>query len=468
MQVVTDDRFSAEFSAPALVVGGGGCGLTAALALRDAGVDTLVLERDRSPLGTTGMSTGLIPAAGSMAQREAGIDDSPELFARDILAKAKGRTDAALVRRLAAESARTVDWLTERHGVALTLVEGFVYPGHSVLRMHGMPNRSGAELMGALTAAAEVAGVDILTESTVETLFVDRERRVLGVEAERPGGDRDRIGCDALILACSGFAGNHALVRELIPELEHATFHGHPGNQGHAVAWGRAMGAATADMAAYQGHAGLAAGYGIPILWPLITEGGYQVNRAGMRFANEALGYSEQAVEVLRQPGHVAWSIYDAARHKVMLQFDDYQEAIRAGCLITADTPEALADAAGIDADGLRKTMAAVERAIAGQEADPFGRNFAGRAPLAPPFCAVRVTGALFHTQGGLAVDGDARVLDEDGRPFPNLFAGGGAARGVSGPSSWGYMAGNGLLTATTLGRLAGEAAARDVKAVRP
>jgi predicted oxidoreductase len=49
----------------------------------------------------------------------------------------------------------------------------------------------------------------------------------------------------------------------------------------------------------------------------------------------------------------------------------------------------------------------------------------------------------------------------EDGTPLPNLFAGGGAARGISGPSSWGYMAGNGLLTATTFGRLAGEAAAR-------
>jgi fumarate reductase flavoprotein subunit len=73
------------------------------------------------------------------------------------------------------------------------------------------------------------------------------------------------------------------------------------------------------------------------------------------------------------------------------------------------------------------------------------------------------VTGALFHTQGGLAVDAAGRVLRDDGRALPNLFAGGGAARGVSGPSCWGYIAGNGLLTATTFGRLAGAAAARQV-----
>jgi fumarate reductase flavoprotein subunit len=72
----------------------------------------------------------------------------------------------------------------------------------------------------------------------------------------------------------------------------------------------------------------------------------------------------------------------------------------------------------------------------------------------------VKVQGALFHTQGGLAVEACGRVLREDGSRFPNLFAGGGAARGVSGPGCWGYIAGNGLLTATTFGRLAGQTAA--------
>lgn len=462
MNVVFDD-FIASSSVPVLIVGAGGCGLSAALAASDAGTDVLVLERDRSPFGTTGMSTGLIPAAGSRIQRATGIDDSSARFADDILAKTKGLTDAALVRRLADKSAETVDWLTETHGVELSLVDGFLYPGHSALRMHGMPNRSGAELMGALGAAAEASAIDILTEATVETLFVDATGRARGVAFERPDGSRETVGCDALILASSGFAGNHDLVRALIPELEYATFYGHPGNKGHAIAWGKAIGAGMDDLSSYQGHAGLAAGHGIPILWPLITEGGVQVNAAGGRFANEALGYSEQAVEVLRQPGHVAWSVYDETRHRIMLQFDDYREAMKAGALVTADTPAHLAAAAGIDIAGLVATLADVQALVASGKADGFGRTFGGKAPLAPPFYAVKVTGALFHTQGGLKVDGDARVLRQDGRAFPNLFAGGGAARGVSGPSCWGYIAGNGLLTATTLGRLAGQAAARDV-----
>ncbi len=75
------------------------------------------------------------------------------------------------------------------------------------------------------------------------------------------------------------------------------------------------------------------------------------------------------------------------------------------------------------------------------------------------------MTGALFHTQGGLAVDADARVRRKGGGVFPNLFAGGGAARGVSGPHANGYIAGNGLLTATTLGKIAGRVAASQTAA---
>jgi fumarate reductase flavoprotein subunit len=85
---------------------------------------------------------------------------------------------------------------------------------------------------------------------------------------------------------------------------------------------------------------------------------------------------------------------------------------------------------------------------------------FTGVSPLSPPFKAVRVTGALFHTQGGLAVDRHARVLDCDGRALLNLFVAGGAAAGVSGSQASGYLSGNGLLTATVLGRIAGTSAA--------
>ena len=72
----------------------------------------------------------------------------------------------------------------------------------------------------------------------------------------------------------------------------------------------------------------------------------------------------------------------------------------------------------------------------------------------------MRVTGALFHSQGGLVVDAGARVRLASGGVMANMFAAGGAACGVSGPDASGYLSGNGLLSAVTLGRIAGEGAA--------
>ena len=146
-------RFSAHVSV--LVVGGGGCGLTAALAAHEQGAEVLVLERDASALGTTAMSTGLIPGAGTRLQQAAGIVDSPEMFAADIMKKTRGQTDPDIALALARESAATVEWLIDAQQVPLSLVDSFLYPGHSVRRMHGSPNRTGAELMGSLSAAID-------------------------------------------------------------------------------------------------------------------------------------------------------------------------------------------------------------------------------------------------------------------------------------------------------------------------
>ena len=129
--------------------------------------------------------------------------------------------------------------------------------------------------------------------------------------------------------------------------------------------------------------------------------------------------------------------------------------------MVQAETIQDLAETIDVPADALAATIEETARVAAGEGADRFGRDFTGKPALAPPFFAIRVTGALFHTQGGLEIDTAARVLRPDGTPLPNLFAGGGAARGVSGSAVWGYLSGNGLLTAVTLGRIAGRSAAK-------
>lgn len=444
-----------------LVIGAGACGLTAALAAHDAGAEVLVLERDPVPSGSTALSSGFIPACATRWQRQADVQDDVQRMLADIQAKNHGEGDPVLGQAVCAASGPALEWLADAHGQEFVLLEGFKYPGHSVLRMHAHPAKTGAALVGSLTAAVERAGIDIVCEATVRDLIADDRDRVLGVVIERPDGSSDEIGCDALVLACNGFGGNPRMVRDNIPEMADALYFGHTGNQGDAIAWGRALGAATARMGSYQGHGSVAHPHGALITWALMMEGGIQVNSRGQRFSNEHEGYSEQSVKVLAQPDGIAWNIYDGRLHRMGLEFEDYRSAEAAGAIREVPDLDSLAALVGCQADALGATLRQARAAAAGQEADPFGRDFTKAPALdGPPFHAVRVTGALFHTQGGLAIDPTARVLRETGEALPNLFAGGGAAVGLSGSGVEGYLSGNGLLTAIALGRIAGDRAA--------
>jgi fumarate reductase flavoprotein subunit len=443
---------SFDFTCETLVIGAGACGLVAALSAQEAGQDVLVVEADPVPSGSTALSAGLIPAAGTRAQAAAGIDDSPELFARDIQAKAQGQNDPALVESLARNAASVIDWLTESHGLPFSVVTNFDYPGHSRRRMHGLATRSGAELVDALRTTCEAAGVDIICNRRARVLFCDADR-VQGVSVVRPDGAVETIGCRKLVLACNGFGGNRDLVREHMPEIGQALWFGHDGNRGEAIEWGRRIGADLRHLGAFQGHGNVAHPHGILISWAVITEGGIQVNRTGDRFWNEAQGYSEAARAVLSQPGGVAYAIFDSRIAGIARQFEDFKRAESVGAVQTHPTLGELAAGLGLPEDRLTRTLAEVPEI----GPDGFGRCF-GPHRLSPPFCGVQVTGALFHTQGGLRTDPSGRVLHPDGSGFPNLFAGGGAACGVSGRSDSGYLSGNGLLSAVVLGRLAGQA----------
>ena len=454
----SDEKF--DTTVPLLIIGAGAAGLCAALAAKEVGVEPVVIERDAVPSGSTALSAGLIPAAGTRFQRARGIADSAQLFAADIQRKAHNESDPAVVEAVAQGSGPLVEWLADRYSLPFDVVDNFNYPGHSALRMHGLPSRAGQELIDRLRSAAEANDIVVLTERVADRLFAEPDGRIRGIEALRGDGARERFGCDALILACNGYGGNPELVRRFIPEMAEALYFGHPGNRGDAVVWGEALGARLTHLGAYQGHGSVATPYNILISWAVIMQGGIQVNVQGRRFCDESRGYSEAAADVLRQPGGIAWDVFDARIAEVARQFEDFRAAERAGAMLTAEAIADIAPAMHVPAMELGAEWNEIER-LKGQGArGRFGRQFSPAQRCAPPFHAVKVTGALFHTQGGLAIDASARVKRKDGGTFPNLFAVGGAAAGVSGDTAAGYLSGNGLLTATVLGRLAGRAAA--------
>src|SRR5262249_48463868 len=101
---------------PIVVVGAGAAGLCAALSAAEAGAEVVVLERDALPAGSTALSAGLIPAAGTSFQRAKAIDDSPHVFAADVQRKAAGEADPELVDAICDGARATIEWLADSYG----------------------------------------------------------------------------------------------------------------------------------------------------------------------------------------------------------------------------------------------------------------------------------------------------------------------------------------------------------------
>ena len=453
---------------PVAIVGAGACGLSAALALSRLGIECVVLERDAVPAGSTALSSGFVPAACTRVQQAAHVKDSTDLFAQDIQHKAHGQAATALVKAYSEAIGPAMDALEEHHHIPWQLLDQFLYPGHSVYRMHAVPEKTGEGLMSRLRAAADSADVVVLTQAQVTGLDSDAKGFVHGLRFTQPDGTTSRLSCDAVILACNGFGGNADMVKQHLPAMKDAQYAGHVGNDGSAIAWGLQLGAELADMGAYQGHGSWAIPQGSLISWALMMEGGIQINRFGARFHDETQGYSEAAVQVLNQPDGVAWTVFDNQLLQFAQDFPDFVAAQAAGAVKSAANAESLSAIVGCPAIELDKTMAEVNQlaeanALEKSDAkDPWGRSFKRR--LEAPFHAIKVTGALFHTQGGLNINAQCQVLQPNGKTLPNLFAAGGAARGVSGAEVWGYLSGNGLLSAIAGGHIAAHAVAQKIR----
>lgn len=465
-----------EIDTQVVVVGSGGCGLAAAIAAGKAGAEVVLLEKDITPSSNTERSGGMIPAAATRYQIEAGVVDSEDDFFSDIVHKNNNTSDVATTRHLVRTSKRMVEWLVEDVKINLKLVTDFKYPGHTRFRMHAPPSRTGAQLINELRSAAEsMKNVTIMTGSPVKALIAEKKgndgsgggsdefvgSKPVGVLVQQENGEDLRIKCEKLILACNGFGGNKTMIQKYCPEIESALYFGGAGNTGEGIVWGLRLGGNAKFMNAFQGHSTVAVPHSILITYATVMEGGVQVNKKGKRFADETSGYSEHALEVLKQePDGIVWTLYDSRIHALCMGFDDYKTAYETGAIKHGEDWSQLGEKFGIDTFHLRETMSRYNDAARSKsgQADEFGRKDC--RDLLPPFYGVKTTGALFHTQGGLQVDENARVVAAAGGVIPNLYAGGGVAAGISGNGPGGYLSGNGLLTALSYGMLAGTHAA--------
>ena len=449
-----------------LVIGAGGCGLAAAIAAHDSGASVAIVEKMDRPGGNSALSTGSVPAAASRFQKEAGIEDSTDRFYEDLMRISGGSDCPELVRRMVDTSAATVEWLIDELGARMVFISAYKHIGHTVPRLHAPISRRGQDLVDDLLAAVARRDVPIAVGNPVDSLIVE-DGAVRGANIRMGEGAVEPMRAGKVILAANGFAGNREMVRRFCPDIAGAAYFGALGSTGEAIAWGEDLGADLGNMGAYQGYAAVADPHGSLLSWTTIEKGGILLNARGERFGDESRGYSGYTPTVMAQGGP-CYALFDQRIFEIAMNEEEFAELWQIGGLRKADTPAAAMKPHGLDEASVTAAFEAYAAAARGERPDAFGRRDFGIAPLTGPFYSCRVVPGLFHTQGGLKVDLDGRVLKPDGKPIANLFAGGGVAAGLSGRTgAAGYASGNGLLSAIGLGRLAGLAAAQEAIAAR-
>jgi len=104
------------------------------------------------------------------------------------------------------------------------------------------------------------------------------------------------------------------------------------------------------------------------------------------------------------------------------------QAKIDQGLLFQADTLDELAEKAGIDAEGLKATVARYNELAAKGNDDDFGKRPEILWPIdTPPYFAGQLVSTLLAASGGLRQDTECHVLDEENNPIEGLYVCGAA-----------------------------------------
>ena len=431
-----------------IVIGAGGCGLMAALVAAKKGARVLILEKTHQPGGGTALSSRGIRTAGTRIQHEAKIDDTPELYAQDILRRNNNESDVALTRHLTQISGLLADFLGDVVGIEFRLGESLF--GHSARRSHTW--KEDKTITDFLFEAVQAERhIELRFSTPVLSLEQDKNGAVTGVVTAQGA-----IKAHKVVLASGGFGASQELLSHYIPKAVDIPFPGHHGSTGDGIKMGLMAGAAIANMGAFQPYPAYIGPGKRSVSPEVMLSGGIMVDLNGKRFVDETQYPGGLSTKMLDLPGKQAYEIFDERIYR--LHQNILGDFLSSGLLKQAQTPEELAAKLGMDGDGLRQTLMDYNSVGKGAK-DVFGRTL--KEFLDAPFYGIAVKVALYHTQGGLKVNSDGQVVRPDGSIIPNLYAGGGAATGVSGTGMEGYLPGNGQLASLGLGMISADHAVK-------
>ena len=502
---VKADETKAEDStidADVVIVGAGGAGMTAAITAAAEGKSVVIVESQAMVGGNSVRATGGMNAGKTVYQDEnefaegAGVEktlktaaekyadnetitalaktvseqwaayqadpkgyfDSVELMELDTMIGGKGVNDPALVETLCSNSADAIDWLGEQ-GITLNSVSSA--GGASVKRIHRPVNEEGkvvsvgAYMVPLLEEDCQKAGVQIMVNTTATEILTDDNGAAVGIKATGASGETITINAKAVILTSGGFGANMEMVTEYKPELKGFMTTNAPGILGQGIKMAQAIGADTVDMDQIQIHPTVQYDSASLITEGLRGDGAVLINSEGKRFIDEVGTRDVVSAAEIAQPGSYSWLIID---QKMVDDSSVIQGYIKKGYTFEGKTYEELAEQIGVDGAALAETMNTWNGYVEAKNDPDFGRtSFADKLDTAP-YYAIKVTAGVHHTMGGLKINTNTEVLNENGEIIPGLFAAGEVTGGVHGANRLG---GTAVSDFVVFGRIAGAAASK-------
>jgi succinate dehydrogenase/fumarate reductase flavoprotein subunit len=401
-----------------IVVGAGPGGLAAAVTASRAGLRVCLIDPLDRVGGNAAVSTGYVSVLGSDEQRRAGINDSADLYVRDLLREVeqyRGEADVEFDKGLAREFC-----LGTRDAYQLLRELGFTFDGfvnkpaqHSVPRLLKV---SDPDMFRRLFAReCERLGIDVRLGSAVKDLARE-DGRVSAVTVKDQDGTervlRARVG---VVMTAGGYQASPALRAQARPDLAAAPFLGVPTCTGDAQRMMADLGARLVNMRFLPS---------IVMIGSALAEDAICVAADGRRHYDET-GPSEDRNEYVSQASGPLYYVFDdAARQRYPRLVAQFPEPV-----VSADFVAGLARLIGCDVAGLTATVREWNSTVeSGGIPDATGRVIlppSGKGVVTPPFHSTPCRVGSAFTIGGVRIDHGARVLDEGGAPVPGLYAAG-------------------------------------------
>ncbi len=454
--IETTKAEDAEYAVDVVVIGAGGAGLSAAISAKDQGADVLVLEKQGISGGATARSGGKIVAANTKWQEAQGIVDTPEMMEAFFEEVAEGELNHDLINFYSENSAENMYWL-EANGVQFKDVEA-IHSSIATWRVHNPyggggqvsgGSGNGAQLTVPLTAKFNELGGEIMYNCTAKELLTDQEGTVIGVVAYRPDGSKVTVHANSVVICTGGYAKNEEMMKRyedcsagfssLVPN----------GNIGEGLTMAVNIGAQEYVSPATQViYVSNTSGVGIK------EEAGLIVNSEGKRVVNEYT-YQYHVGQGIAQSGS-AYGYYIASANDPN---QTVQYAMTLESTPHASTAEELAALIDVDADVLKATIDRYNELCAKGEDEDFHKPQDKMIPIEGELYAIKLSPSVTVTFGGLVIDEQAHVLNEQNEPIIGLYAAGEVA--MTGLVNKEYPAcGLAIGAATFFGKVAGESAA--------